>query len=179
MKKSIFILVFAFCATLMSAQISRTTTTTTTQDTDDETFVRKGRVMVETGYNLFGGLPFGGGTGFTLLTDGESTISSLGFSGGYFVSENFALKFGYSNLSGDFLSLSGYQLGGKYYAGKVPLDFTAGILTGDGQTDFIGNISGGYAIELANNIMLEPSLGLVLTEYEANIAFKVNFAMFL
>ena len=175
MKISLLVLLIAFTATLVSAQWN------SSNERGDEKviFDRKGKILVETGYNLFGGLPIGGGTGFTLITDSGESISSLGFNGGYFISQNFALKFGYSNLSGGGSSISSYLIGGKLYAGKVPIDLTLGTFTDGNNGSFVGNLSVGYAIELASNIMLEPSLGVFGTDNDGLFSFKVNFAMFL
>lgn len=182
MKKSIFVLLLAFTATLLSAQ--RESSNETVEINVNETFDRKGKILVETGYNLIGGLPIGGGTGFTTLTDGDNTINGFGFNGGYFVSQNFALKFSYSTFGTDGSSISSYGVGTKYYiAGKVPIDFGLGIFSaGSGNnsgSDAYGSLTVGYGLSLANNINLEPALGLFADGDTMNVIFNLNFAMFL
>ena len=158
-------LICAMCSFGLSAQ------------SDSNGFSKKGRVLIETGYNLVAG--FSGGTGISLLVDddGES-ITSLGFDGGYFISENFALKFKLGLLS-SFGALTNFSVGGKYYiGGKVPVEFGAGLLSGGGNSDFLGNISIGYAINLADNITFEPNIGALISNGSL-IEFGLSFSMFL
>ncbi len=62
-------------------------------------FTKKGKFLIETGYNIIGGLT--SGTGISILSGlgGDGSITSLGFDGGTFLSENFALKLKFSLLS--------------------------------------------------------------------------------
>lgn len=144
---------------------------------DSETFNRKGRILIETGYNLIAG--FSSGTGLSYILDSdENTITSLGFDGGYFVSDNFALKAKFSLLSSGG-SLTNFSVGGKYYiGGNVPLELGAGILSGGNASEFLGNISIGYAINIAENIALEPNLGALISNGSI-LEFGLTFAMFL
>ena len=140
-------------------------------------FSKKGRVLIEAGYNLFSG--FAGGTGASVFSTEGSSIISFGFDGGYFISENFALKFrlGLLNTGGE--SLINISGGGKYYiANQIPIELGAGIVTAGGGSAFLGNATVGYGIKLAPNINLEPSIGVL---YSGTALFKggINFAMFL
>lgn len=142
----------------------------------DADFVRKGRILVETGYNIVAG--FEGGTGSSILFQDESTITSLGFNGGYFISEDFALKFGLGIISFGG-SLTNFSVGGKYYiAGKAPVEVGAGFITGGGDSQFLGSISIGYGIPLAKNINLEPKIGVLVGDGAIG-QFGINFALFL
>lgn len=145
---------------------------------EGDTFVRKGRFMIETGYNLVGG--FGTGTGLSILAAEGESITSLGFDGGYMLSENFALTFKLGLITGDGASLTNIGVGGKYYiAGKVPVSLSLATLsTGDDST-FLGNLSAGYAINLADNITLEPALGIITTSDDGLFEIGATFAMFL
>jgi len=145
---------------------------------DDNGFVRKSRVLVETGYNLVAGFSSGSGLSVLIDSDGE-TITSLGFDGGYFLSENFALKFRLGLLSSNG-SLTNFGVGGKYYAGgKVPIELVAGAISGGSDSEFLSNLSIGYAINLADNVALEPNIGLLTTGDGAVFEFGFTFAMFL
>lgn len=145
---------------------------------EENPFMRKNRVLVETGYNLVAG--FSSGTGLSILVDEDSdSVTSLGFDGGYFLSENFALKFRLGLLSSNG-SLTNFGVGGKYYiGGKVPIQLVAGALSGSGDSEFMGNFTIGYAIGLADNVALEPNLGFIVTDNGALFEFGFTFAMFL
>ena len=94
MKKLLVILLVVFTVNLISAQNDNQSN----NNSDQETFNRKGRVLIETGYNLIGGIPIGDGTGLTSIGDKDESFSGFGFNGGYFLSQNFALKLSYTNL---------------------------------------------------------------------------------
>jgi len=145
---------------------------------DSEVFNRKGRVLVETGYNLVAG--FSSGTGLSLFVDEEgNTVTSVGFDGGYFISENFALKMKLSLLS-SLGSITNFQAGGKYYiGGRVPFELSAGLLSGGDNSEFLANLSIGYAINLAENITLEPNIGGLGTGDGILLEFGMSFSMFL
>ena len=145
---------------------------------DTAPFQRKGRILVETGYNLFAGFSSGSGLSLILDDDGES-ITSLGFDGGYFLSENFALKMKLSLLAANG-SLTNFSVGGKYYiAGKVPIELGAGFISFSDDSEFLANLSIGYALDLADNITLEPNLGILTTSDGALLEFGLSFSMFL
>lgn len=144
---------------------------------EDQPFVRKGKFLVESGYNIVSGLTTG--TGISILSDEGFSISSIGFDGGYFTSENLALKFRLGILSADGENLVNFGLGAKYYiAGKVPIEVGLGSLSANGESTLLGNISIGYGLRLADNINLEPSIGL-LAEEVGLFQASVKFAMFL
>lgn len=146
-------------------------------------FVRKGRVLVESGYNLIGGLPIGAGTGIISISDGDNSVTGIGFNGGYFISQNFALKLSLTNLGDSDVSLSSFGIGAKYLvAGKVPIDFIIGSVTVDGGNNgdiTFTTLSIGYGIRLADNINLEPSIGVYGTDDDNTGLFSMNFSMFL
>ena len=183
MKKSLLVLLIAFSATLAFAQENVFNQKNNNSSEETEVFNRKGKILIETGYNLFGGLPIGGGTGFTVISDGDDRFSGLGFNGGYFISQNFALKLNYSNLTNFGSGVSTIGIGAKYYiAGKVPIDFSIGSFGeggGNGSSSSYFTASVGYGIRLADNINLEPSLGLFGNSDDAISTFNLNFSMFL
>lgn len=149
---------------------------------DNISFIRKGRILIETGYSTFN--TFGtGGTGVSVLSVDNESLSSFAVDGGYFVSENFALKFQYSNLSSGGNGISVFGVGGKYYiANKVPLELIASRYSGFGSDQTFVNLNIGYAIPLADNITLEPAIGILVTSDEDDDGlglFSISFAMFL
>ncbi len=149
------------------------------QSSEEEGFQRKGRFLVETGYNIVGGYNSSTGANVLLDVDGGS-VTALGADMGKMLTNNLALKFRLGILSGAGLSLTNIAGGVKYYVGgKVPIELTAGILDlGPRSSNFNANLKLGYAANLADNITLEPSLGLVVID-EAAISFGMSFAMFL
>jgi len=149
----------------------------------DGDFTRKGRVLVETGFSSFVGNSLSGSGGAVLIDSDGNSSTVLVLDGGYFLAEDFALKFNFGlvNVSGGFTggTLTNFGVGGKYYiAGVAPIEAGAGLLTGLGQTEFIADFSIGYGITLANNINLEPSIGLIYVD-DALFKLGINFAMFL
>ena len=86
----------------------------------------------------------------------------------------------YFNTSGvNFTTISG---GAKYYAGNIPLKANIGLISSSSGfgtgTEFLARVSAGYAIRLADNVNLEPSLGLLISNGSA-LNIGLNFAMFL
>lgn len=145
-----------------------------------ETFIRKGRILIESGYNLFGGLPIGGGTGLLSLSDDDNSISGVGLNGGYFVTEDLALKLNFSNLGGEGSDLTSIGLGAKYYIiGKIPIEIGLGQIESDGQEINFSTFTAGYGISLADNINLEPSIGVFRNDGFSLRIINLNFAMFL
>lgn len=141
-------------------------------------FDRKGKVLVETGYNLVGGL-LGGSTGFYLTSNEGQTITSLGLDGGYFISQNLAIKARLGLLTtGE--SLTSFSIGAKYYiAGTIPIDIGVGGFSFIGETVFQGVGTVGYGIRLAPNINLEPKLGVQFISESTGFTAGVGFSMFL
>ena len=150
------------------------------QSSDENTFSRNGRFLVETGYNIVGGINASSGANVQINFDGGS-VTALGADVGKFLSENLALKFKLGILSGTGLSVTSVTGGMKYYAGGVvPIELTAGIIdTGLDNPKFNGNFKFGYAARLADNITLEPSLGLTIIYDESAFVMGLSFAMFL
>lgn len=155
------------------------------------TFSRKGKVLLEIGYNLTGRLGIGGGTRSSIEFGGSGGGALYNFSveGGYFISDNFALKgrlgvFGRGNNSNGILT--NFAAGGKYYLmGRIPAELTLGVYAQDGDAFFLGNARIGYGIPLAENINLEPFIGIVFGEdfdpedTKPVVQFGLNFSMFL
>ncbi|MEM6725457.1 MAG: hypothetical protein AAF598_15560 [Bacteroidota bacterium] len=142
-----------------------------------ESFERKGRALIETGYNLVAG--FSTGTGGSIIFSEGEAVTSLAFDGGYFVTRDLAIKGHVSVLSADGTSLVNVGGGLKYYIiGSIPVELTGGVLTGEGNSRFLGDFNAGYAIKLAPNIALEPNVGLILQEGSL-FQIGARFAMFL
>lgn len=144
----------------------------------EDATIRKGKIIIETGYSIFGNFS-SGGTGIGIISQDGTTASSISVDGGKFVSEDVAIKVKVSHLSifnSDFTFLSA---GPKYYiAGVAPIEFTAGLGIAEGNTDFIGNINGGYAAKLANNIYLEPTIGYTFDgEGDGFSSVELSFAL--
>ena len=71
-------------------------------------------------------------------------------------------------------------IGAKYYiAGKVPVEFNLGALTADSESVGYSTLSVGYGFSLAENINLEPALGVFAGEDDGIGTFTLNFSMFL
>lgn len=136
--------------------------------------------MVETGYNIVGGISNSTGANIQLDFDGGS-ITALGADMGIMLTNNFALKFKLGLLSGSGLSVTNIAAGIKYYAGgRVPIELTAGILDGGpGSSLFNAGLKFGYAANLAQNITLEPAIGIIIIDEESALNFGVTFGMFL
>lgn len=129
---------------------------------DEPINIRKGKTIVETGYSLYAGIIGNGISGGTFLINDGDTQLSLAFDGGYFISEDFALKGKVSFITSDGNTLTFLGVGPKYYLGGVaPFELNVGKVFGDDffSDDFIGFASLGYAITLADNIYLEPAIG--------------------
>ena len=128
------------------------------QAQDSDVFTRKGRILIEPGGGLFSIINKGSDFNF-YFADGES-ITSFSVDGGYFLSENFALRGRLGVLAVEGSSLLNLNVGGRYYiAKKVPVQAGVGILAADGTTA-IFDLGVGYGIKLARNINLEPNINL-------------------
>lgn len=150
------------------------------QSSDDEEFTRKGKILVETGYNIVGGISNSTGANLQLDFDGGS-ITALGADMGIMLNNNFALKFKLGLLSANNLSITHITAGAKYYVGgRVPIELMAGILDGGpGSSNFSSSFKVGYAANLAENITLEPAIGLLILDDEAALSFGISFGLFL
>ena len=145
----------------------------------DDEFKRDGKFLVETGYNIVGGFSSGSGMSLLLDFDGDA-LTTIGFDGGKFISENFAIKTNISILNGGGLSLTTIAAGGKYYAGgNVPIQLLAGITTASGESFFNGKFSVGYGIRLADNINFEPSATFLILQDSGAVGMDMTFSMFL
>ncbi len=152
------------------------------QDSSSQPVDRTGKWIIEVGNGILtniGGSP----TGASVIFADGGTISNVAFNGGRFVSDNFAYKLnlGLFSFSSGFggNSVINVMAGGKYYFGGIaPLDITAGVITGSGDTAFSGKATIGYAIALADNINLEPAAGVLFADDAGNGLFQVSFALF-
>ncbi len=137
-------------------------------------------VLIETGSTgILGFIPTSG-TGLGLVFDGGTSILSLNFEGGYMLSERTALKARLGIISFDGTSIFGFTVGPKFYTSfGLFADLSAGLLSAAGESAFQANLAGGYAIKLKDNINLEPSLGLLITEGGSAGVFGLKFALFL
>lgn len=179
MKKFLFLCIFSLTSICLYAQFADETTSNTEEI--DFVFQKKGRILLETGFNILGG-PVLAGTGATSFSNNNQTISSLGLDGGYLVTENLALKLNLSIIDidqGDNINTIG--VGAKYYiVGRVPIELgVARISLGNDQTQDFTRFSIGYGIKLADNIYLEPSVGAISVEDESIGTFRWSFVMFL
>lgn len=183
MKNLIILALFVLSAFTSHAQFEQGTTQNRSYNNEAPTFSKKGKILLETGYSLFGF--FGGGTSFYLLSNEGESVSSFGVEGGYFVSESFAIK-GLVNRvnTGRGNSLTTIGLMGKYYIANVaPMEVGIRSVSAgsDNDSSTLLNFGIGYGIKLAPNIYLEPSLGVLTdTGFEDSLtSLKINFAMFL
>ncbi|MFN3137867.1 MAG: hypothetical protein ACE37L_09285 [Allomuricauda sp.] len=117
-----------------------------------------------------------GNTSFSLVSSDGFTAYSVGMEGGYFVSDNLAIKAGLGYSGGDgLLDSFNYKVGAKYYIiGQIPvgIDFTGTSIDGDGAS-WVG-VQGGYAWFVANNVSIEPTLryNATLDDLKAESAFQ-------
>ncbi len=166
------------------------------QEEKKATFSRKGRILVETGYSLSGRLGTGGGTGSSVEFGGSGggTLYNISLEGGYFISDDFALKgrFGISGLGVRNGTITNFSAGGKYYImGRIPAELTLGVygyassFGNEKNIFFLGNTRIGYGIPLAENINLEPFVGILFGEdfdpedTQPVGQFGISFSMFL
>lgn len=123
-----------------------------------------------------------GSTAFSLVSTNGYTLYSIGTEGGYFVSDNLALKLGLGYSGGDDMDGTfNYKVGVKYYIiDEIPLgvDYTGASSNGNGAS-WVG-VQGGYAWFVANNVSIEPTIryNMTLDEDKADSAFQglIGFA---
>jgi len=145
---------------------------------DDKKFERKGRFLIETGYNLAAGFSKGTGINVLIGQGNTETLTSIGFEGGYFVSNRLAVKFNLGVYASSF-SLANFSIGPKYYIiDQIPIELGVGILNVSGQSTFQLNLNMGYAINLADNITIEPKIGILGSD-GLLVQFGTKFALFL
>ncbi|WP_370088573.1 hypothetical protein [Ekhidna sp.] len=132
---------------------------------------QQGNVLFEVGLTPLGTetLMKGNSTGFALMSVDGSTIFSIGAEAGFFVKDDFALKFGLGYTDLDGTNYFSYKLGIKQYMnGAVPVQVD---LTGATWEDFEGfggsvdtpdplwlGLQFGYAAFLSDDISFEPTL---------------------
>lgn len=125
-------------------------------------------------------------TGFSLISIDETTIWSVGFEGGYFIQDQFAVKagLGYLDFDGQSSSFS-YKVGARYYAAsQIPLQVDVSGATMQDRTEnplWLG-LQGGYAIFLTERISLEPSLRYMISlneEFSGDNIFEARFGFVL
>lgn len=123
-----------------------------------------------------------GSTAFSLTSADGYTAYSVGAEGGYFVSDNLAIKVGLGYSGADEVDGTfAYKVGAKYYVGgefPVGLDFTGASVDGN-NANWVG-LQGGYAWFVADNVSIEPTLryNVTLDEEKAQSAFQglIGFA---
>lgn len=141
-------------------------------------FTRKGKFIVEAGYNLIGGIT--SGTGISLLSDEGTTLYAVGFDMGTFLTEKLALKGNLSILGIEGDNILSLGIGPKYYiANKIPIDATIGFLNVSDSNTIKFGAGVGYAIKLADNILLEPNVNINIFEDSELFGFKASFVMLL
>ena len=145
-----------------------------------ELFERKGRILLEMGIST-GGLF--GGSGFSILNpDGGETRTNLNLEGGYFITEDFAIKGQFSLLDdgNPFGStITTFGIGGKYYVtSKIPIEADVLFLSAFDETATLYNLSAGYAINLAQNIALEPTINYLFGN-GSSVEFGLSISLFL
>lgn len=154
------------------------------QDSDNGPINRKGSWIIETGSSIIANVTTGGSTGGGVLFDSGNTITNIGINTGKFISDELAIKFNLSvlSVSSDFGSESQFTImaGPKYYiSGVAPIDISAGIVTGGGDSSLLGKATIGYGIRLADNINFEPGAGLLYSNEETAGLLQFTFALFL
>ena len=153
---------------------------------------QSGTVFFEAGTSQFGDIgKKNPNTSFILLSSEGSTIYAVGVEGGYFISDNFALKggLGFTNL--DYSSYFAYKIGIKYYLGgqfPVQVDLTGATRPNPGGIEtpepFWMGIQGGYAFYLNDNVSFEPALRYNISmnkDFSESGIFELNlgFVIFL
>ncbi|MCB0399454.1 MAG: hypothetical protein KDD26_07485 [Winogradskyella sp.] len=148
------------------------------QDGDSSSALSKGSKLIEINTGSWAT----GSTAFSLFSVDGFTTYSVGAEGGYFVSDNLAVKvgLGYSgadDVDGTFV----YKVGAKYYVGgefPVGIDFTGASVDGN-NANWVG-LQGGYAWFVADNVSIEPTVryNMTLDENKAESAFQglIGFA---
>ena len=98
-----------------------------------------------------------GNTGLYLSSSNGDTNVSVGADAGYFISDNLAIKGGLGISAFNFEEYDFvYKVGVKYYInGRLPINLD---LTGvNDDANWIG-LQGGYALFVADNLSIEPSV---------------------
>lgn len=138
----------------------------------EDGFIRKGKWSLETGSSLITGLS--SGTGGNIIFSDGSTVTQIGIDIGKFISEDLVIKVKAGILDADGSSIKNFSGGFKYYlGGMAPIEVNAGILSGFGETDFVGEALIGYAAKLADNVYFEPKGGIL---YSGDLAGAVKLA---
>lgn len=142
-------------------------------------FDRSGKILVETGFDIID-LLGGSGSGFSLAFNDGETVFNASIDGGYFLTKDFAIKGQLWILSGGNSTFVTVGAGGKYYIkGVIPVELMGSLLTGEGFSEFLGRAKVGYAIRLAPNINLEPTIGGLVFDSDFVTIFGASFSMFL
>ena len=130
--KKITILVFTFL--LVFAAYAQD------EETQINSATKKGNILFEVGTSVFGEntIKQGNSTGFSLFSSDGTTVFSIGAEGGYFITDNTALKLGFGFTDLDQTDFLTYKFGFKHYAGgniPIQLDIT-GATNEDIDTGF-------------------------------------------
>ncbi|TVR81868.1 MAG: hypothetical protein EA409_05915, partial [Saprospirales bacterium] len=113
-----------------------------------------------------------------LIEDGDFTIINLSMDAGVYISDNFAVKGSLNFTSLDGESIFGLSGGVKWYpGGRFILNPSFGFISVDSEVLFKASLFAGYSIPLANNIHLEPKLGLSLLDDASFFEIRVPFVL--
>lgn len=146
------------------------------QKEDQATFQRKGKILLEMDYGTY---IFNGGTGFSFSTEENGAQTNIAFDGGYFTGENFAITMSLNYWESG-ISNSALGIGFKYYfSSKVPFDFNIGRFSIFGDGNFFSTSNIGYSLLVADNISIEPAIGMFYYYEKAHFNGKVSFSLFL
>lgn len=163
------------------------------QDAVDGGQTSKGKWLIEanTGFSAGAGeigfLQHTANTGFGLMSIDGTTIWSIGTEGGYFITNDLAVKAGLGYTDYDGTSIISYKIGAKYYImSKIPVQIDvngSSIKDADENPLWLG-LQGGYAIFLGQNVSIEPGIRYshslnedVIDEgiFEVRIGFALHF----
>lgn len=126
----------------------------------DVEYTRKGKFLIESNGGFVSNI-FGGNTGIGLIFSSGETVANVGIDCGKFTGKNFAIKGALSVLTGGTSPIISLSVGCKYYAGgSFIINPAIGILSADEDNFAFASLHLGYAVKLANNIYLEPAIGL-------------------
>jgi len=158
-----------FVYTTLNAQLE-------TEKVESSTFQRKGRILVELDY---GNLLFSSGANLSVTAGGNYNETEIAFNGGYFFGENFALTIGLNLYDASFSS-NALSIGIKQYiAARFPIDLNIGNYSVFDDSYFYGTAHLAYSLLLADNISLEPGIGIYYLDKSTRFNGKINFSIFL
>ncbi len=164
-----FLLSFVLCVFMSFSLFS--------QAEEVATYNRKGAFLIQTGSGLFNPF-FTTGSGASIFFNEGESITSISADLGTFLSNNTALRFGLGYVDAGFSDITTLSAGIKQYInGNIPLDLKLSRLSASGDSEYLASLHLGYAISLADNILLEPSYGIYINlEDTDNNVTELRFA---